>query len=130
MPARGRMHDHAGRLVDDEQVLIFVDRIEHHRLGSERAALGRRHEHDLDALTGADLARCGARSRSIQRHMALRDQRLQVTARKLRRHLHDRLVEALAVQRRGGDCGTALRRCIPWLGSRLLLVGVGVGGGV
>ena len=44
---RAGMDDDAGRLVDDEEMLVFPDHVEVHLLGLERAGFGREHDHDL-----------------------------------------------------------------------------------
>jgi hypothetical protein len=43
-----RMHDHAGRLVDNHQRVVFVDDVERHRLGRERELLRQQVGHELD----------------------------------------------------------------------------------
>ena len=50
--AGGRMHHHADRLVDDDQVLVFKDDIERDRLAAGLGRSGRRHV-DPHALAGA-----------------------------------------------------------------------------
>ncbi len=106
------MNDHPGRLVDDQQIGIFVDDLQWQRLGAKRDAFLRRHQLELDRLPGAQLARCRRRYRAVEPDMALRDQCLQMIARKLRCHLDQQLVEALTVKMRRHAAGTGLERRI------------------
>ncbi len=49
LPAR-RVHDHAGRLVDDNNVIVLIDNLERDRL---RLRLGRRRHRHVEVDRGA-----------------------------------------------------------------------------
>jgi hypothetical protein len=111
--ARGGVHHHAGGLVHHHQVYVFMNHDDRQSLGPERAALGRGHQLDLDALARAHLARGGCQHRTVHAHMPLLDQRLQVAARKLLGHRDHGLVQPLAMKRRRHDGRATLRRIVP-----------------
>ncbi len=69
--AGGRVHDHARRLVDDEDRVVFEDDVEGQVLGHDTRRRGRRLA-NLDALTRPHLRRRFAR-RAVDEHPALGD---------------------------------------------------------
>ena len=95
--ARRRVHDHAGRLVDDQQVFVFVDDDEGQRLGTVGAALGRGQQRHGQALPGAQPLRRAGDDELVDAHLAAADQSLQIAARKLRSEQDDSLVQPFAV---------------------------------
>ena len=99
-PVAGRrMHHQAGRLVDDQQVLVLEHHRQRHGLGAKRLALRRRHQLDDDALACQHLARRAGHRAILDPHVAALDQGLHMAARELGHEGHHRLVEARGVQR-------------------------------
>ena len=100
------MHDHAGGLVDDEDVVVLVDDGDRQRLGPVGATLLGRLQRDVDPLAGTNALRRTRDRRAVDLDPAPLDQLLQVAARELGNEADDGLVEPLAVQR-GADRGLA-----------------------
>ena len=117
------MNDKAGRLVQHHDLIVLVDDVEGDRLGPERAAFRRRHQHDLETLTGAHLARGSRDGSRIEPDMTLGNQRLQMAARELGRQGDERAIETQAVQRRADGRFAALDVPVPGLGRALGFIG-------
>ena len=100
--ARRRVHDDAGRLVDDEEPVVLVDDGERDLLGDELRLAGRRLV-DLDALAGTHLVVLGARD-AVDARPALGEQALRLRAREAG-VAGERHVEALARLLRPNDEG-------------------------
>ena len=66
--ARRRMHGHSGGLVDDEQVVVFVDDIKRQRLGGDRQGLDSRN-FQLDSLAPAHRS-AGLGPRAVQANVS------------------------------------------------------------
>ena len=108
--ARRRVHHQAGRLVQHQQVVVFV---QHRQAPSARGRKAR-----LSSVgTSSSATRWPARTlrdavsahRAVDPHMAALDQLLQVAARELRRQRHQHLVQALAMLGRcDGDAPSGL----------------------
>ena len=72
--AGGRMHDHARRLVDDDEIRVVVDDVEGQRLGPRRRRRRRRHVHPHH-VAGVD-GGSRARRRAVEQDVPLSDQLL------------------------------------------------------
>ena len=96
-----RMHHETGRLVQDQQVGVFIEDVQIELLRLGLSGLGRRHVEQV-ALALFDLAgwlfyrRPGLAVGASQRHAAAFDQRLHATAREVRQRCRQRTVEAFA----------------------------------
>ena len=89
--ACSRVHNQAGRLVDDEQRVVFVDDIQVDRLSHEGVLIGRALRHDLDASAAG--YRCARAHRSaIHAHSTGVDPLLQAAARVIGQQLGQRLI--------------------------------------
>ena len=64
-----------GRLVDRDDVLVFIDDVERNLLGQQLILFDRR-DRDLDDLAGRDLE-CTAANLAIDQHVAIVDQTLE-----------------------------------------------------
>ncbi len=106
------MHHHAGRLVDDQQVLVFVDDDQGQRLGTIGAAFGRGQQRHAQALAGAYPLRRAGDDDLVDTHLAATDQPLQIAARKLRSDQDERLVQPFAVLFRRDVCLPPLGRLV------------------
>ena len=95
--ACSRVHNQAGRLVDDEQRVVFVDDVQVDWLGHEGVLIGRALWHDLDA-SAAGYRRARAHRRAIHAHGTGVDPLLQAAARVIGQELGQRLIQALSVQ--------------------------------
>jgi hypothetical protein len=100
--ARCRVHDYAGRLVDDQEPVVLVDDGERDVLGDEPRLAGRRFV-DLDALAGPHLVVLGARD-AVDARPALGEQVLRLRPRDAG-VAGERHVEALARLLRPNDEG-------------------------
>ena len=76
---RGRMHHHAGRLVDDDQIRVVVENVQGQRLGPRRRRGGRRDVHPHE-VAGAD-GDPGARGGSVEADQPVPDQSLDLRPR-------------------------------------------------
>ena len=92
--ACGRMHDEAGGLVDDDEVLVLEDDVERNilALGLGRGGLG---NGDFDGLAGPHLGRRVGGRLAVDRHGAALDQRLDAGARHAVARARQKAVEPL-----------------------------------
>jgi len=99
--ARCRVDDQSGGLVDDDQVVVFVEDRQGNILafGYRRRRFG---HHQGEAFSRRDLARRLAQWRAVQGQVTIDDQRLQARARQSIDRLGEHRVEALS--RRRGRC--------------------------
>jgi outer membrane assembly lipoprotein YfiO len=91
------MHDQSGRLVDNEQVLVFVNNRKRDGFGPEGLALRRGAQFDREGIAGLHPV-CRARGgAAINPHCTIVDELLQVAAGELGHELRQRAIEALAM---------------------------------
>ena len=76
MDAGSRMHNHAGGLVDDDDLRVFVDYVERDVFGRERGRRGRGQLLDLDPLARAKLVR-GLRGAARDENVAVLNRALE-----------------------------------------------------
>ena len=92
--ARARMHDEAGRLVDDDELVVLPDNAERNGLG---AHFGERLEFRLEHQPLASgKTRFRLRTRTVNRQSAVVYPRLEPAAREFRHEHRGRLIEPLA----------------------------------
>ena len=103
-PVTGRrVHHQTGRLVDDEQVIIFIDHLQIHGFGLEgHRLLGGAHFH-AQLVTHRHFGRRLGQHLAIERDRAIGQQLLQIAARELGYAQRQHLVGALAMVFSGGD---------------------------
>src|SRR6476620_17151 len=89
---RGRVDNHAGRLVDRDDVLVFIDDVQRNLLGQQLILFDRR-DRDLDDLARRDLE-CTAANLAIDQHVAIVDQTLEPGSAHVRDVRGDEFVEA------------------------------------
>ena len=88
-----RMHDHPGRLVDDDEVRVLVEDRQRQRLGLRRR-VDRLRDVDRDLLPGLDRLVRLRRARPATQHVAVLDQPLNLRARLSRQDRHEKAIEA------------------------------------
>ena len=93
--AGGRMHDEAGRLVDDDQRVVLVDDSERNRFAVGLGLFGRR-QIDGDSVAGIDVRRRIADRARRDLDLSVQDQRFEARARQRRNARGQHAVEALA----------------------------------
>ncbi len=86
------MHHEAGRLVDDDEVVVLGDDVERDVLRLRLGGLGRRHL-DGEDLAGRDLGRAAGDGIAATQHPAFGDQRLQPRAAELEQVVCQHAVE-------------------------------------
>ena len=96
------MHHHAGRLVDNGQIVVFVDDVERNllRKGAQTRRVGC--SGDRDFFPALQPQRCAGRAPADQ-HLAFGDQLLNSGATHLRQLRDQILIKALARLVRGGS---------------------------
>ncbi len=98
------MHDQAGRLVDDHDVVVLVDDVEVDRFRRESGVFRRRLWRDDDGFVAVRSVLAASRL-AVDGNVAAFEPQLQAAARELRHQGGDHLVQALAamllVQRKG-----------------------------
>jgi hypothetical protein len=92
--AGGRVHDHPGRLVDDDEVGVLVEDVERQilRRGEGRGGLGHEHRDDRPGIDGCARA---ARSLAVDAHASLADEALELRPRVPFDERGEHLIEAL-----------------------------------
>ena len=98
--ARGRVHDHAGRLVHDDQVVVLVDDRQRERFGLRRRVDRLRHV-DADLLPGLERA-VGLGRASVDLDVAVLDEALDLRTRLLRPDRDEKAIEPRRLRCRAG----------------------------
>ncbi len=112
--AAARMHDEAGRLVEDEERVVLVHDRERDRLRGHAVVGRRRRFGDDDRLAAVQLVARRHDDRRADDDLAGLDPALEAIARMLRQQLRQRLVEPRAGQRRGHGEAVAGRDVGRW----------------
>ena len=95
--ARRRVRDEPSGLVEHDEVFIFIQHHQRHRLRAKGQALFGGHQLKVQGLPDAHALGRGGGHHTIHLQVTFVDQLLQMAARELRCQVHQRLVHALAV---------------------------------